>query len=251
MITSSSGTSQPTIVLMHGAFAESASWAGVLSRLLQAGHRAVAAPNPIRGVREDAAMLSALVRALEGPVVLVGHSYGGAVISNVDRDLDVRALVYVAAFAPDDGESIGELAGRYPGSTLAENVVPVPLEDGSSDLYIRQDRFHQQFCADVPEAQAKIMSITQRPLRDVALEERCGEPIWRRVPSWFLVPELDRNIPAAAHRFMAERARAREIVEIAGASHAVAVSHPDETAALIRRAVDAITAGAETHPALH
>ena len=243
--------STPTLVLVHGAFAESASWTGVLARLLPEGFRAIAAPNPLRGVREDAAVVSAIVRSVGGPTVLVGHSYGGAVISNVDRDLDVRALVYVAGFAPDKGENIGELAGRFPGSTLGEAVAPVPLADGSADLYIRPERFHQQFCADLPEAQATMMAVTQRPLHDLALNENSGEPCWRRVPSWFVVPELDRNIPAAVHQFMAERAGAREIITIRGASHAVAVSRPDDVAGLIRRAAESVAATSEAQPALH
>ncbi len=239
----------PALVLVHGAFAESASWAGVLERLLPAGFQAIAVPNPIRSLGGDAAFVASVVRSLRGPVVLVGHSYGGAVITNAARDLEnVQALVYVAGFAPDAGESIAELAGRFPGSTLGDAVEPVPLDDGSVDLYIRHDRFREQFCADVPEWQATVMAVTQRPLRDVALNERSGEPAWRRIPSWFLIPELDRNIPAAAHRFMAERAGAREVVTLDGASHAVAVSQPGEVAGLISRAAAAITSTQELQP---
>lgn len=252
MISTGQGNSNPTLVLVHGAFAESASWAGVLERLLPAGFHAIAAPNPLRSVSSDAAFVASIVRSIRGPTVLIGHSYGGAVITNAARELDnVEALVYVAGFAPDEGESIGELAGRFPGSTLEQAVAPVPLGDGSADLYIRQDIFRQQFCADVPEAQATLMGITQRPLRDVALGERSGEPAWRRIPSWFVIPELDRNIPAALQRFMAKRAGAREVVEIEGASHAVAVSHPAVVADLVRRAVSATVGGPEMHPSIH
>lgn len=228
---------QPSIVLVHGAFAESSSWNGVIQRLRDAGYFVMAAPNPLRGVSEDAALLASILSSLQGPIVLVAHSYGGAVMTNAARDNDsVKALVYVAGFAPDTGENIGELAARFPGSTLPDTVMPVTLPDGSKDLYIRQDQYPAQFAADVPTEVATLMAVGQRPLRDVALNEGSGPPAWRSIPSWFLIPELDKNIPAAAHRFMARRAQAREVVELAGASHAVGVSHPDEVTGIILRA---------------
>jgi pimeloyl-ACP methyl ester carboxylesterase len=224
----------PTIVLVHGAFAESASWDHVIDPLLSAGHRVIAAPNPLRRLAADAAAVS----GVEGPVLLVGHSYGGAVISNVDADAgDIVGLVYVAGFAPDAGESANTLAAKFAGSTLAEAVQPVPLSDGTTDLYIAQDRFHEQFCADVPAQHAARMAATQRPATVEALNDPSGErPLWKELPSWFLIPEEDRNIPAALQRFLAERAGARRTVVIPGASHAVAVSHPDATADLILEA---------------
>jgi pimeloyl-ACP methyl ester carboxylesterase len=228
---------QPTIVLVHGAFAESSSWNGVIRRLRDQGYFVMAAPNPVRGVSADAEFVSSILASIQGPVVLAAHSYGGAVITNAARDnANVEALVFIAGFAPDKGESIGELSARYPGSTLGETLMTVTLPDGSKDLYIRQDRFHAQFCADVPAERAALMAVTQRPLRDVALNEGSGPPAWKSIPSWFLIPELDKNIPAEAHRFMARRAQAREVVEIPGASHAVGVSHPDEVAGMILRA---------------
>ena len=137
-----------TIVLVHGAFAESASWDRVIERLHDAGHRVIAAANPLRGLASDAAAVGDLVRTIEGPVVLVGHSYGGAVISNVDADAgDVVALVYVAGFAPETGESCITLAGMFPGSTLGEALRPVLRSDGTTDLSIRVDRFRDQFAA--------------------------------------------------------------------------------------------------------
>jgi pimeloyl-ACP methyl ester carboxylesterase len=229
---------QPTIVLVHGAFAESASWDGVIDALKTADHPVVAAANPLRGVASDAAAVSDLVRTVDGPVVLVAHSYGGAVISNVDGDAgDIAGLVYVAAFAPEPGESAFSLAGMFPGSTLGDAVQPVPRGDGTTDLYIARDRFHEQFCADVPEPQAARMAATQRPVAQEALVEPSGErPLWQRVPSWFLFGELDRNIPAELEHYMAERARARRTIEIPGASHAVPVAHPAATAHLILEA---------------
>ena len=228
---------KPTIVLVHGAFAESSSWNGVIQRLQDDGYFVMAAPNPIRGVSSDAQFVASVLASIQGPIVLVGHSYGGAVITNAARDNgNVKALVYVAGFAPDEGENIGELSTRFPGSTLADTVMSVNLADGSKDLYIRQDRYPAQFAADVPTDVAALMGVGQRPLRDVALNEASGPPAWRSIPSWFVIPELDRNIPAAVHRYMAARARPREVLEIPGASHAVGVSCPDEVTGIILRA---------------
>ena len=238
MSTNPQDGSRPTVVLVHGAFAESASWDGVIARLQGQGYTAVAAANPIRSVSGDAGFLASILDAIEGPIVLVGHSYGGAVMSNAAVGKgNVEALVFVGAFAPEEGENIGELSARYPGATLGETLWSVPLADGSTDLYIRQELYHQQFAEDVPAEQTALMAAGQRPLRDVAVNEASGPPAWRSVPSWFVFGELDKNIPAAAHRFMAERAGAREVVEIEGASHAVGVSHPEEVAEMILRAL--------------
>nr|WP_255644911.1 alpha/beta hydrolase [Actinoplanes polyasparticus] len=232
---------KPTIVLVHGAFAESASWGGVIQRLLDDGCPVIAAPNPLRSLSGDAAVVSSLLSTIEGPVVLVGHSYGGAVISNAAVGHDhVKALVFVAAFAPEAGESIGALSGKFPGSTLGGTLQEVPLPDGTIDLYIRQDKFHQQFAADLPAGRAAIDAAAQRPLNTTALNEASGEPAWKSVPSWFLYPELDYNIPLEAHRFMAERAGARAAVELAGASHAVPASEPVAVAELVLDAARSI-----------
>jgi pimeloyl-ACP methyl ester carboxylesterase len=229
---------QPTIVLVHGAFAESASWDRVIDPLLGAGHRVIAAANPLRGLAADAAAVSDLVSTVDGPVVLVGHSYGGAVISNVDADAgDIVGLVYVAGFVPEPGESAFTLSGMFSGSTLPDALRPVPRGDGTTDLYIDTERFHSQFCADVPAEQAARMAATQRPVTQEALVEPSGErPLWKELPSWFLFGELDRNIPPELQHFMAERAHARRTIEIPGASHAVMVAHPDATADLILEA---------------
>jgi pimeloyl-ACP methyl ester carboxylesterase len=226
---------QPTIVLVHGAFAESASWDGVIDPLQRAGHRVIAAANPLRGLASDAAAVSDLVATIDGPVVLAAHSYGGAVITNVDADAgEIVGLVYVAGFAPEPGESAFSLAGKFPGSTLGDAVHPVPRNDGTTDLYIDIDRFHSQFCADVPAEQAARMAVTQRPATQEALFEPSGEdPLWKQIPSWFVFGELDRNIPAELEHYMAKRAGAHRTIEIPGASHAVTVAHPDATAHLI------------------
>jgi pimeloyl-ACP methyl ester carboxylesterase len=229
---------QPTIVLVHGAFAESASWDRVIGRLTSEGYPTIAAANPLRSLASDAAAVSDLVRTVEGPVVLVAHSYGGAVISNVDADAgDIVGLVYVAGFAPAPGESAFTLAAKFPGSTLGDAVQPVPRSDGTTDLYIDPDRFHSQFCADVPADQAARMAATQRPATQEALLEASGErPLWKELPSWFLFGEEDRNIPAELEHYMARRAGAHRAIEIPGASHAVPVAHPDATARLVLEA---------------
>jgi pimeloyl-ACP methyl ester carboxylesterase len=224
-----------TIVLVHGAFAESAGWDRVIDPLLEAGHPVIAAANPLRGVASDAAAVGDLVRSIEGPVVLVGHSYGGAVITNVDPGAgDIADLVYLAAFAPEPGESCFTLAGMFAGSTLGDALQTLPRSDGMTDLTIAQGRFHDQFCADVPASQAARMAVTQRPVTREALLEPSGEqPLWKHVPSWFLFGEEDRNIPAAAQHYMAKRAQAHRTTEIPGASHAISVAHPAATARMI------------------
>ena len=229
---------QPTIVLVHGAFAESSSWDGVIDPLLDAGHRVIAAANPLRGVAADAAAISDIVRAVDGPVVLAGHSYGGSVITNVDPGAgDIVALVYVGAFAPEPGETCFDLSTMFQGSTLGETLEPRPRADGTTDLTIAQDRFHAQFCADVPAPQARRMAVTQRPVTRGALLEPSGRhPLWRERPSWFVFGDGDRNIPAAVQRFMAERAAAQQVIELPAASHALAVSRPDAVADVIREA---------------
>jgi pimeloyl-ACP methyl ester carboxylesterase len=228
-----------TIVLVHGAFAESASWDGVIDPLTAEGHRVIAEANPLRSLAGDAAAVSDLVRTIEGPVVLVAHSYGGSVISNVDADAgEIAGLVYVNGFAPDAGESCFQLAAMYPGSMLGEETArPVPRSDGTTDLYIASEPFHDIFCQDVPSAQAALMCATQRPATQEALVEPSGErPLWRHVPSWFLMGEEDRIIPIALQRHMAERAGAQRTVEIPGASHALPVSRPEATVELILEA---------------
>lgn len=228
---------KPTIVLVHGAFAESASWDGVTARLLADGYPVVAVANPLRGVRHDADYLSTVLTAIDGDVVLVGHSYGGMVISNVAVEgTGVTGLVFVGAFAPVAGESAVDLSGRFPGSSLGETLAPVKLPDGGTDLYIRQGRYHHQFAADSSPEQAAVMAVTQRPITDAALNEASGEPAWRSLPSWFLFGSEDLNIPVAAHRFMAERAGSRRTVELTGGSHTVAIPEAAALVDLIREA---------------
>jgi pimeloyl-ACP methyl ester carboxylesterase len=228
-----------TIVLVHGAFAESSSWDGVVDPLVADGHDVIAAANPLRGLASDTAAISDLVRTIDGPVVLAAHSYGGMVISNVDANAgEVVGLVYVNAFAPEPGEHPFMLAAKFPGSRLGPDTSrPVPRTDGTTDLYVASDSFNEVFCQDVPAPQAARMAITQRPATQEALTEPSGDrPLWKDLPSWFLIGEQDHVIPAEVHRYMADRAGARRTVEIPGASHAITVSQPEATAQLILEA---------------
>ncbi|MCX4986960.1 alpha/beta fold hydrolase [Streptomyces sp. NBC_00572] len=220
---------KPTIVLVHGAFADASSWSGTIKRLRRAGYPVVATANPLRGLADDTAYLRGVLAGVDGSVVLVGHSYGGAVISGAAvGDSRVKALVYIAAFTPDKGESAAQLAAKFPGSTLGETVNPqsYPLPGGGTgtELVIDQAKYHRQFAADVPAADAAVMAATQRPVATSALEEKAGEAAWKTIPSWALIATADKNIPPAAERWMARRAGSRT-TEV-DASHAVAVSRP-------------------------
>lgn len=230
---------RPTIVLVHGAFADGSSWNDVIEKLTKDRYPVVAAANPLRGPASDAATLRGLISHINGPVVLVGHSYGGSVISAAAAGSDqVKALVYVAAFLPAPGESALELTGKFPGSTLSAALDPVAFTnpDGSTgtDLYIQQAKFHDQFAADVPADRSALAAAAQRPILQAALEEKATVAAWTDKPSWDVITTQDLNIPVAAQRFMADRAHAH-VTEIA-ASHSVAVSHPDQVAAVIEQA---------------
>lgn len=229
---------KPIIVLVHGAFADSSSWNQVIPILRKDGYFVIAMENPLRGVKSDAAEIRSVVARLKGPVVLVGHSYAGSVISAAANSApQVKSLVYVSAFAPDAGETALALTGKFPGSTLSGALSPaVPLADGNKNLYIVQGKFPAQFAADVAPGQAYLMSVGQRPIAQAALTEPSPQPAWKRIPSFFVYGDRDRNIPPAALGFMAARAHSRQTVVVKGASHVVMVSHPVEVARLIERA---------------
>ncbi|MEU2619592.1 alpha/beta hydrolase [Streptomyces sp. NPDC007157] len=233
---------KPTIVLVHGAFADSSSWNGVVEKLQSHEYPVVAASNPLRTLTGDAEYVRQLVASIKGPVVLVGHSYGGSVISNAAKNLsNVRALVFIAAFLPDEGESAITLSGKFPGSTLGEalRAVPVTLPGNGqvNDLYIEQGKFHRQFAADAAVEITSVMAATQRPVTDAALSEGATAPAWKDIPSWVLVATEDNNIPPQAQTFMAERANATAVS--VSASHAVSVSRPGDVARLINEAAQA------------
>lgn len=231
---------KPTIVLVHGAFADASSWNGVITRLERDGFHVIAAANPLRGVASDASAIAAIAQATPGPVVLVGHSYGGPVITEAANSAtNIRALVYVAGFLPERGESSATLSVKFPGSTLGEALEPVSLPDGGQDLYIRPAKFHAQFAADLPTGEARLMAATQRPVAQAALAEPSGAAAWKRLPSYVIYGSADRNIPAEVQSFMASRAQAKKTVVLNGASHALMISHPDKVAALIEDAAKA------------
>ncbi|MBZ2196031.1 alpha/beta fold hydrolase [Occultella gossypii] len=223
----------PTIVLVHGAFADSSSWNGAIPHLRRADLSVVAVANPLRSLSGDASYVRDVLATIEGPIVLVGHSHGGSVITEAaSRNPEVVALVYVAAFAPMTGESALTLSGSYPGSTLGGTLTNYPTSADGPELTIRQDLFPQQFAADVEPGLAALMAVAQRPVAESALTEGLPTdiPAWQHAPSWFVLAGDDRNIPAEAIRFMASRAEANDVREIRGASHAVAVSHPQHVA---------------------
>jgi pimeloyl-ACP methyl ester carboxylesterase len=227
---------KPTVVLVHGAFADSSGWNAVTHQLLRNGYPVVAAANPLRGLASDAAQVEALLNSIVGPIVLVGHSYGGSVISTAATgSSNVKALVYIAGFSPEQGETAAELSAKFPGSTLGETLRSVPLPDGNVDLYVDQKLFHRQFAADVPARDAALMAAAQRPVTAAALNEPAGPPAWHSIRSYHLIAEADKNIPAQVGYFMAKRAHGTTLV-VRGASHAVFVSKPTVTASFIERA---------------
>jgi pimeloyl-ACP methyl ester carboxylesterase len=230
---------KPTVVLVHGAFAESSSWNDVVRRLQGEGLPVLAIANPLRGLEPDAEYLRSVIDHIDGPVVVAGHSYGGSVASEATEGADnVRALVFVASFLLEPGESTSELAGKFPGGELGTALVPVPLPAAAGngeDLYIEQSKFRAVFAADVPEETAALMAATQRPIAVAALEDRASRAGWKTIPSWTLVTLEDLAVPAESQRFMAARAKS-QTVEI-GASHATTVSEPDAVADLILAAV--------------
>ncbi len=230
-----------TIVLVHGAFAGSSSWNRVITDLHADGYSVIAVAVPLRSLKGDAAYVASLAASIPGPVVLVGHSYGGEVISVAAAGRpNIKALVFVSGLAPDIGESAASLGARFPTGTLGTALAPpVPLADGTTDLYILQSRYWKQFAADVPEEEASQMASTQRPVSGTALGEPAAAESWRTLPSWFIWGSLDRNIPAALHAFMAKRAGARVAIEVPGASHVVMISHHRAVADLIEQAAAA------------
>jgi pimeloyl-ACP methyl ester carboxylesterase len=191
-------------------------------------------------VKDDSDYLASVMEGIEGPLVLVGHSYGGILIGNAAEGNDrVAALVYIGGFAPDVGESAADLAGKYEGGTLGETLVAFDLPDGNKDhkdLYIIQDKYRAQFAADVSEEESTLMGVTQRPIAESALNEASAAAAWNSLPSWFLFGELDKNIPVAVHRFMAERAGSRRTVEVAGGSHSVGIPEAAQVVELIQEA---------------
>ena len=229
---------RPTIVLVHGAFADSSGWEAVASRLMDQGYPVLAFSNPLRDPINDGEYLRAFLSTIEGPIVLVGHSYGGAVITNAATDNpQVRSLVYVAAYAPAEGESVAE--ANYLGggqATVTDHLVirPIPGQTENADAYIDPAWFGELFAQDLPRRTTRFMAASQRPGALAALVTESGPPAWEQVPSWYVVATQDRIIPPEAERAMAERAGA-QVVEV-DSSHVVMMSHPQTVAKVIREA---------------
>jgi pimeloyl-ACP methyl ester carboxylesterase len=233
-----------TVVLVHGAFAESSSWNGVIERLQTAGIKVTAPPNPLRGISQDSAYAASFMRQIPGPVLAVGHSYGGAVISNAATGLDnVVGLVFVAAFAPDEGERLGEVAATSRDSILgpAQVALQYPTPDGTAtatEFAVDPAKLHEVFAADLPAHQAAVMAATQRPVAELAFTESSGPPAWKSLPSWTVLATQDKAAGTDVVRSMAERAGAT-ITEVEG-SHVIMISRPDVVAGVIETAAAAV-----------
>jgi pimeloyl-ACP methyl ester carboxylesterase len=233
-----------TVVLVHGAFADASSWSGVIERLQVAGIQVTAPANPLRGIAHDSAYIASFLEQISGPVLAVGHSYGGAVISNAAADApNVSGLVFVAAFAPEEGERLGEVEAASRDSVLMSALVPLhyPNGDGAEpavELAIDPEKFHDAFAADLPAEQAAVMAATQRPAAELAFSEPSGPPAWKSLPSWAVVATGDKAVGADVVRSMAERAGAA-ITEAEG-SHVIMVSQPEAVAEVIMTAAAAV-----------
>ncbi|MFD9007046.1 alpha/beta fold hydrolase [Streptomyces sp. NPDC059582] len=230
---------KPTVVLVHGAFVDGSSWNGVIKRLQHDGYPVVAPANPLRGLASDADYLKSYLKSVKGPIVLAGHSYGGSVISQAAAgNHNVKALVYIAAFAQDKGETVAELNSKFPATDLgtALNPVPFPLAGGGTgtDLYVKADKFHDVFAADAPKSVTDLAAATQRPVAANVFDEKPTEAAWKTIPSWDLITTQDHAINPDEQRFMAKRAHAHT-VEV-DSSHAAPVSHPGAVTRLIEQA---------------
>jgi pimeloyl-ACP methyl ester carboxylesterase len=240
-----SHTDTPTVVLVHGAFADGSSWSGVIERLNRRGIKVTAPANPLRGIEFDSAYTASILHQTSGPVVLVGHSYGGAVISNAaEHANNVVGLVYVAAFAPDEGERLGEVEAGSKDSVLNSALVPLqyPTADGGSatEFAIDPSKARDAFAGDLSDEQAALIAAVQRPVAEAAFSEPNGPPAWKHLPSWAVVATGDKAAGTDVVRSMAERAGAT-ITEVDG-SHVIMVSQPDVVANVILEAVAAVGA---------
>ena len=235
---------RPTVVLVHGSFADASGWNDVIKRLEARSYPTIAPANPLRGVAGDAAYIRSVLDSIEGPIVLVAHSYGGMVITNAAAgNADVKALVYINAFAPAEGETANDLAYKFEGSMITpENLTirPYPTAEPTQsglEAYINADVFQQAFAADVDHKTVVAMAAAQRPIDLAVLQHPSGPPAWATIPSWFVIGKDDHTIPADLHRFMADRAGAVRTVELR-ASHVVMVSKPAAVASVIVEAAE-------------
>jgi pimeloyl-ACP methyl ester carboxylesterase len=244
-MTSPTSQQGPTVVLVHGAFADAGSWAPVTERLVSAGVPVTAVVNPLRGLKVDAAYVASAISQVPGPVLAVGHSYGGAVITNAVPETDnVVGLVYVAAFAPDEGEMLAEITGRSQDSVLNSATLEkkFPIGEGPEtavELIIDPAKFRDVFTADLPQLDSDVYGLSQRPIAASAFAEKTGHPAWKSLPSWAAVGTADKAAGADVVRSMAERAGAR-ITEIEG-SHVIMISQPDAVTEVILTALRAVS----------
>ena len=234
---------KPTVVLVHGAFTDASSWTRVIERLQHAGYSVLAPADPLRSLSGDANYIASVLASVKRPVVLVGHSYAGMVITNAAAaDANVKALVYISAYIPTVGESAVKLTGEFPGSQLTSALEEVPFTDGVSkgtDLYIKPGSYRRVFLGPtVPAGLASALAAEQSPLTLAAATAPSAKAAWKRIPSWDLISEQDQIIPPASQLFMAYRAHAH-IVEI-NSSHALPITHPAAVAALIMRAATTV-----------
>lgn len=240
-MTTTPGSGSPTVVLVHGAFADASGWAGVIERLMAAGVAVQAIVNPLRGISIDSAYVASAIRQVQGPVVAVGHSYGGAVITNAASRADnVVGLVYVAAFAPDEGETLGEIEARSTDSILPPALRQTDYPAGPdgetvAELSIDPELFRASFAADLPEAVTDVMARSQRPISVLGFGEKTGAPAWKKLPSWAAVGTADKAAGTDVVLQMARRAGAH-ITEI-DASHVPMMSQPDAVTEVILAAV--------------
>ena len=251
--TSPSTVADVTVVLVHGAFADASGWNGVIAALQQRGHTVVAPPNPLRGLAADSAYIGGVLGQIDGPVLLVGHSYGGAVITNAAATApNVLGLVYVAGFAPDEGEVLGAVASGSKDSVLNSALVPRRYPTGragetATEFGIDPSQFHDTFAADLPADLTAVLAATQRPIAEAAFTDPSGPPAWKRLPCWAVVTSGDLTIGTDLVRRMAQRAGAR-IVELEG-SHVIMISRPDAVAEVIGTALEAVAKTAADLPA--
>jgi pimeloyl-ACP methyl ester carboxylesterase len=233
--------SNPTVVLLHGAFGDASSWRPVFDLLDGEEYTVLAPANPLRGVANDAAYLGALIDQLDGPIVLVGHSYSGSVITVAGASDKVAGLVYVAGLVPDEGESVSDLQSRFPSLAMGPILQPRPLPDGGVELSVDPDRFHDVFGADLADADAAFIAHAQRPISATAFDEPAAAAAWRTKPSWAVFGTADHPVAPELHRFQYARAGST-VTEVDGASHFVMLSRPDVVAGVIREAVKACAA---------
>ncbi|MFC5699001.1 alpha/beta fold hydrolase [Pseudomonas sp. GCM10022186] len=226
---------QPNILLVHGAWGDASHWRHLIPLLLDAGYPVSAVQNPLTALADDVQRTRTLAESLEGPTLLVGHSYGGAVISAAGHAANVVGLVFVAAFAPDEGDSLGGIFARTEPPRGAAGIRP----DAQGFLWLARDSFHADFGADLPEQEVRVMAVTQKPIAARCFEDKAGAPAWRDKPSWYQVSSGDHMIPPATQAWMAERIGARKTITL-DASHASLASRPREIFALIEEAAKSL-----------